>query len=260
MNPSRTRAAAAKLRRVPSAADVFWALHSDLPREGVGSDRTTRALLDLAGPLPVRARALDVGCGPGRSALVLAEAGARVVAVDLHEPFLRRARAAAVERGLTGAVLPVRASMRALPCPDGGVDLVWCEGAAYLMGVDAALREWRRLLAPGGVLVLTEVVWTTETPAEATRAFWADAYPAMRDEPAIRAAAGTAGYDVVATRLLPESDWEEEYYGPLERRIDAWSEPDPATAAALAENRAEIELRRAHPGDYGYLAVVLRRR
>lgn len=237
-------------------SDVFWALHSDLPREGVGSDRTTRELLELAGPLPANPRAVDVGCGPGRSALVLAEAGARVIAVDLHEPFLRRVRAGAGAR----AVLPVRASMRALPVPDGGADLVWCEGAAYLMGVDAALREWRRLLAPGGVLVFSDLVWTTDTPADATRAFWAAGYPAMRDEPRIRAAADAAGYDVVATRLLPDSDWEDEYYGPLERRIDEWPDRDAETAAALAENRAEIDLRRAHPGDYGYLAVVLRRR
>jgi hypothetical protein len=84
----------------------------------------------------------------------------------------------------------------------------------------------------------------------------------MRHEPALRAAADAAGWDVVATRLLPDSDWEDEYYGPLERRIDAWPDPDPepGTAAALAENRREIELRRAYPRDYGYLALVLRRR
>ena len=49
------------------AAEVFWALHSDLPREGVGSDATTRALLESTAPLPASPRALDVGCGPGRA-------------------------------------------------------------------------------------------------------------------------------------------------------------------------------------------------
>lgn len=34
------------------AAEVFWALHGDLPREGVGSDATTRTLLELTAPLP----------------------------------------------------------------------------------------------------------------------------------------------------------------------------------------------------------------
>src|SRR3954447_14444055 len=233
------------------AAEVFWALHTDLPREGVGSDATTRELLELARPLPGD-RALDVACGPGRSALVLADAGLRVTAVDTHEPFLDRLRGAVGDRPITVE----RASMRELPYADGAFDLVWCEGAAYLMGVDAALAAWRRLLVPGGALVFTEVGWTTPSPSAAARDFWA-AYPEMRDEAATVAAAEAAGYEVVATRLLPESDWWEEYYGPLADRIAAWPDPDPGTAAALAENRGEIDLRRDHPGDYGYTGYVL---
>jgi SAM-dependent methyltransferase len=235
------------------ATEVFWTLHSDLPREGVGSDATTRALLELARPLPGN-RALDIACGPGRSALVLADAGFRVSAVDTHEPFLARVRAAAGDRTVTVE----RASMRELPYADGAFDLLWCEGAAYLMGIDAALTAWRRLLAPGGALVFTEVGWTTTSPSAAARDFWT-AYPAMRDEAATVAAAEAAGYEVLATHPLPESDWWDEYYTPLEARLDAWPAPDAQTAAALAANRAEVDLRRAHPGDYGYVGYVLRR-
>ena len=237
------------------AVEVFWALHGDLPREGVGSDATTRTLLDLAAPLPPSPRALDVGCGPGRASLVLAGAGARVTAVDLHEPFLRRTRAAASAAGLPVAV--VRASMTALPHPDGAFDLLWCEGAAYLMGVDRALREWRRLLLPEGVLVLTDAVWTTADPSEEARGFWA-AYPGMRDEAALVTAARAAGYDVLATHLLPDGDWTDEYHGPLAAAVDAW--PDPDAATVLAEVRREVEVRRAHRDEFGYLALVLRRR
>ena len=240
-------------------AEIFWTLHTDLPREGVGSDATTRRLLQLAGPLPAAPRALDVGCGPGRAALVLAEAGARVTAVDTHEPFLQRLRAAAAERGLAERITTDRRSMAELPYPDASFDLIWSEGAAYLMGVDAALASWRRLLRPGGTLVLTDLGWTTPEPAEATRRFWAEDYPAMRDADATATAARAAGFDVVATYVLPESDWWEEYYGPLAERIGGWPDPDPATAAVLAEQRAEIDLRREHPGDYGYTAFVLRR-
>jgi SAM-dependent methyltransferase len=241
------------------ATEVFWTLHRDLPREGVGSDATTRTLLGLAGPLPADPRALDIGCGPGRASLVLAAAGARVTAVDLHEPFLRRARQAAVDAGSAGRVGVVRASMTALPHPDAAFDLLWCEGAAYLMGVDAALRDWRRLLPHGGVLVLTDAVWTTGHPSADTRAFWA-AYPAMRDTAATEAAARAAGWDVVATHLLPDSDWEDEYHAPLEAAIGAWPDPDEETAAVLAEARREIDLRRARGGEYAYAGFVLRRR
>lgn len=243
-----------------TTADVFWALHRDLPREGVGSDATTRHLLALAGPLPDRPRALDLGCGPGRATRVLAAAGADVVALDRHEPFLRRLQGASAHPSPRGRVLPVRASMAALPVAASAIDLVWSEGAAYVIGVGTALRAWRRVLAPRGVLVLTDAVWTAPTPSGAAPRFWAEHYPAMRDERATRAAAEDAGCEVVATHLLPESDWWGEYYGPLEARIEAWPRPDEATAAALADHRAEIELRRAHPDDYGYAGFVLRRR
>ena len=240
------------------AAGVFWALHSDLPREGVGSDATTRTLLDLTAPLPPSPRALDVGCGPGRASLVLAAAGARVTAVDLHEPFLHRTLAAARDAGLAARVAVERASMAALPHPDGAFDLLWCEGAAYLVGVDRALREWRRLLRPGGALVLTDAVWTTAAPSEEARRFWAQ-YPEMRDEAELTAAARSAGWDVLATHLLPDADWTDEYHGPLAAAIDAWPDPDPDTAAVLAEARREVDVRQAHRDEFGYLALVLRR-
>jgi hypothetical protein len=120
------------------------------------------------------------------------------------------------------------------------------------MGVDAALAAWRRLLAPGGALVFTEVGWTTPAPSAAARRFWS-AHPEMRATAATVAAAETAGYDVAATRLLPESDWWDEYYDPLTAAIDTW--PDPAAAAPY---RAEIDLRRTCAGEYGYTGYVLR--
>ncbi|MDG4865538.1 transferase, partial [Streptomyces sp. T-3] len=51
--------------------EAFFTLHHGLPRQGPGSDATTRHLLSLAGPLPARPRVLDLGCGPGRAALLL---------------------------------------------------------------------------------------------------------------------------------------------------------------------------------------------
>ncbi|MEU1879741.1 GNAT family N-acetyltransferase [Streptosporangium sp. NPDC020072] len=67
---------------------AFFALHDDLARQGPGSDATTRHLLSLAGPPVPRPRVLDIGCGPGRSSLVPAQAGAEVTAVDLRQPYL----------------------------------------------------------------------------------------------------------------------------------------------------------------------------
>lgn len=243
-----------------AAEEIFWSAHYGLPREAPGSAATTRLLLRLAGALPSRPRVVDIGCGTGPASLQLAEeAGAQVVAVDNHPPFLEQLNSAAQDQGVADRIRTLDAWMEDLPLPDGCADLLWAEGSAYVMGVDAALRAWRRLLAPGGVLVLTEAGWTSDRPAKAARAFWEPAYPAMRSIAATVDAATAAGWTVAATYLLPESDWAE-YYGPLAERIGQLRSARPDAAAVLDEVGREIEVRRAHGDDYGYVGYVLRPR
>lgn len=236
--------------------DLFWAAHTGLPREAPGSAATTRLLLGLAGPLPARPRIVDIGCGTGPATLLLArETGGPVIAVDTHRPFLERLAADAA--GLD--VRTLEASMADLPLPDRSADLVWAEGSAYVMGFDAALRAWRRLLAPGGVLVLTEAEWTTPHPAPGARAFWDPGYPGMRTTGANVAAAQDAGWTVTATYLLPDADWAA-YYGPLAERLADLRREHPGHDDVLDGIGEEIGVRDAHGGDYGYTAYVLRPR
>ncbi|MFJ6483516.1 GNAT family N-acetyltransferase [Streptomyces sp. NPDC091682] len=245
---------------------AFFALHHGLPRQAPGSDASTRHLLSLCGPLPERPRVLDLGCGPGRSALLLAAeagaagTGAEVTAVDLHAPFLDELRAAAAARGLADRVRTVEADMGALPgegFEDGSFDLVWAEGSAYLLGFDAALARWKRLLAPGGTLVLTECQWSVAQPSAGARSFW-DPHYALRTTAGNLAAAQAAGYRVLGVHELPDSDWAE-YYGPLAERVRALSAAGgPAMARALAATREELDVRARHGHEYGYTGYVLR--
>lgn len=253
-----------------SFTQAFFALHRGLPRQAPGSDASTRHLLSLCGPLPERPRVLDLGCGPGPSALLLAaeagrpgSAGAEVTAVDLYAPFLEELRTAAGARGLADRVRTVRADMGALPpeeFEDGSFDLVWAEGSAYVIGFATALARWRRLLAPGGTIVLTECEWTVEEPSAGARAFWDRECP-LRTTTGTVAAARAAGYRVLGVHRLPDSDWDG-YYGPLAERVRARSldgcAGNPAVAAALAATREELDVRARHGHEYGYTGYVLR--
>jgi SAM-dependent methyltransferase len=120
----------------------------------VESAAQARDAARLAGCRP-GARILDAGCGNGRHAVPLASAGYRVVGLDSSRTLLAAARRAA-----RGAPRPrfVCGSYTRLPFEPGSFDTVLCLGTALgYLGDEAdraALREFRRVLAPGGRLVI----------------------------------------------------------------------------------------------------------
>lgn len=96
--------------------------------------------------------ALDLGCGVGRHALLLAEAGFAVEAFDGSETGLDVVRAAAASRGLTLGFKHGTAD--ALPYADGAFDFVLSWNVIYhgtLGDAGQRIAEIWRVLKPGGL-------------------------------------------------------------------------------------------------------------
>lgn len=245
--------------------EAFLRIHTGIPREGPGSDASTRRALKLLPALPQAARLLDLGCGPGKQTLVLAAeapAGSRIVAVDIHRPYLDRLQRAVCALGWEERIEVRRASMDNPGASPGSVDLIWAEGSAYCIGVENALRLWRPLLAAGGVLGFTELTWTAEKRPPEAAAFWAQAYPGMTDFEGNAARLAAAGYELLDAFALPAGDWWDEYFTPLLERIESLRKDAPGDAdlaAAIAATEREIEMRRRCGETFGYLFYLAAR-
>jgi D-alanine-D-alanine ligase len=104
-------------------------------------------------------RVVDIGCGHGRHALVLAERGADVVGVDFADSLLSRAQQLATVS--PARVRWIRGDMRRVPVQSGCADAALIMDAFGFFETDEederVVREARRILRPRGSLLLKVV-------------------------------------------------------------------------------------------------------
>lgn len=241
----------------------FFTVFEGLPRQGPGSDACTARAFRLIPDRPRDGKILDIGCGSGMQTLALARLCREcpITATDIHQPFLDDLDERSAKAGFRDRIKTVRASMDDLPFSNGAFDLVWAEGSSFIMGFDKALSSWKRLLGKGGYMGLSDLVWFTDTPADETRKFFSEEYPAILHEREAQALIREEGYTILGTIRLPESAWWDNYYTPLARRVEDLKRQyggDRDVMALLASFEREIGMFRVHAGEYGYSFFVLR--
>jgi len=247
----------------PTQRAAFLDLHSDNPREGPGdfksAERAYRAAQNALGG-EVNA-VLDLACGPGMQTQHLAALNptAKITALDLHPVFVERVSEWCLEQGLGDRITALVGDMSKLDFDPGSQDLIWCEGAVYMLGVEAALAMWRPLLRPGGCVAFTEPVFLSAQLPDAVVENWEE-YPAMTDVAGMRSRLQNTDYDLVECFVLPDSAWAE-YYEPLQRRVDVLR-PKYAgvsdSALVIEEGQSEIDAWRNYGEHFSYAFFVVK--
>jgi SAM-dependent methyltransferase len=239
-------------------------LHITADRQGPGGEAETRRAIELSGLSKRRSlKVADIGCGTGASTLVLAnDLDAHIVAVDLLPDFLDVLRSRAARAGVADRIEAVNASMDALPIEPGSLDAIWSEGAIYNMGFENGVRQWRRLLKPGGILAVSELTWlTARRPAE-LEAHWHAQYAEVGTASSKLAVLERTGYAPIGYFALDEHCWLDAYYRPMQQRFAGFlarhGSSDAARAVVDAEE-SEIALYQRYLAFVSYGYYVARR-
>ena len=244
--------------------EIFFDLYEGLPRQGPGNRASAEKALGLCGDLSRSPVVLDLGCGVGGQTLHLVALlpGSVITAIDSHAPSIERLRAMVAERGLSERVRPMVGDMAHPGLPLESFDLIWSEGALYNLDIENALRICRGLLRPGGYLAFTDAVWRKENPPTEIKASFDLDYPTMGWVPDVLAVIGRTGFSLRGHFTLPDEAWWDDFYTPMEQRIEELRgkyASDAESLAVLDQLAQEPEMHRRHSDYYAYEFFVARR-
>ena len=239
-------------------------LHRHANRQGPGGETETKRAMELAGldqPRPLKIA--DIGCGTGAASLLLArDLNAEITAVDFLPEFLDELQSRAQAHGVAEKIVTLECSMDALPFAAEEFDVIWSEGAVYNMGFEAGVLAWRRFLKPGGKLIVSEITWLSATRPPEIQSHWDSEYPEIDVASAKIGILEQHGYGPEAYFILPEHCWRDNYYLPIQSRLDAFLErhgrSEEARAIVEAEEH-EIALYEKYSAYYSYGVYVAKR-
>ncbi len=194
--------------------------------------------------LPVfdQPRVLDIGCGTGVVTLELARlSNGRVIGVDTDQSALDKLNEKIEQASLGEHVKTLNSSMKDMQFAEGSFDIIWSEGAIFVIGFEQALKEWRRFIRPEGYLVLHARLESTEQRI---------------------AAIPTLGYKLIDKFLVPKEAWWDEYYAPLEKLIEGLRHKyraDQSAQAILDKVQTEVDEFKRRPEYHGSMFYIMQK-
>jgi len=241
--------------------DLIVETHVGLERQGPGSCEATLRALSFVDGLNKNSRVMDLGCGTGGQAMVIAQniTAGEIIGLDIFPDFIEVFNANAKKLNLQDRVKGLVGSMDDLSFAKEGFDLIWSEGAIDEIGFEKGLNYWNNYLKKDGFVAVTSASWfTDERPAEVEK-FWTAAGCRLNTIVRNISIMQNAGYKLVAVFPLSENCWTDNYFVPRTAAEKEIAEKHPSNKTVedyIKDSKYEVELYSKYNRYYGYVFYI----
>jgi len=240
-----------------SDIELLVDLHKNSNRQGPGSDAITLKAFELTGlSKNQHLNIADIGCGSGAQTICLAQnTNSHITAIDIFPEFLERLHKKAKDYSIDSRITTIAESMDNLSFADQTFDLIWSEGAIYIMGFEKGIKQWRSFLKDNAILAVSEISWFTDQRPKELEDYWLEAYPEIDTASNKIKLLEENGYSPLAYFKLPVECWIKEYYQPLQEMLTDFlrRHNNSPHAQAIAENeKQEMKFYNMYNRCYGY--------
>ncbi len=194
--------------------EYFYELFLGLPRGGPGDNKSTKKAFSYLKNLPFEPLILDIGCGYGMQTLELARISkGKIIALDNYQPFLDILMQNSKKRGFDNRIIPKNQSMLGMDFKNDTFDIIWSEGALFVMGFRNGLKKCNQLLKNKGYFVVSEAALLLPNLPKPLKEFWDEEYPDIKDIKSNISLIKDEGFNVLSHFTLPKSCWVDFYSG-----------------------------------------------
>lgn len=236
--------------------EFFFKIHNGDFRGGPGSDISTERAYNSAREfLGENINVLDIGAGSGFQTRVLKKlVDGKITALDTAEIYLTKIKR---ETG----VETLNCSMDNLEkyFSHASFDLIWSEGAVYIMGLANGLKHWKPFLKQGGIIGFSHISWIRDNPPRELLDYWEANYPQITTLDENKKIIDEEGYEIKDYFILPSTDWTENYYEKISERLELLEKQElsPAEKEVIDMHWEEIEMYKKYGEYYGYVFFII---
>lgn len=243
--------------------ELIFEIHDKLPRQGPGSNESTRRAFSKLKNLPEKPHILDIGCGSGMQTIELANiSNGRITAFDVYLPYLKSLLKKAEDGKCRDKINILCGSMFSMEFLNRKFDVIWSEGSIFIIGFEKGIDYLQKYLKSGGWLVVSDLCWIDKNAPEELHKYWNEIYPDIKEIDENIQIIKDNGYTFKDHFTLPDSGWWDNFYNPLSKRLKKLEKKYKDNKSALEEleaSKLEIEIFRKYSRFYGYEFFIMQK-